>query len=297
MNEKALEEWKSSWDPSIHESDYAKKRITSAKSAKLTPVKIDPTDCYGYFQGAHGRYETWLDSCPCGDFIRSKLPCKHIYRLAIELGILDETVSTDQNAIPELNINKVSLSETLDIVETLSTEAQHELLNIAYSTTSKNPYEQIDADKIAEELLESGIISDDGTGINETVKFGTKSEIIAFLVKQNVEYKKSDKKNILEKLCMTVAPDAAAKHFGVRRWYNVRISAIHSRQQIHFYLKRKYHPEYIFDGNDNKYGESSSLNVYLPDDKITDELIKRGFYKISTVQNTNSIELFIGGDI
>lgn len=297
MNEKALEEWKSSWDPSIHESDYAKKRITSAKSAKLTPVKIDPTDCYGYFQGAHGRYETWLDSCPCVDFIRSKLPCKHIYRLAIELGILDETVSTDQNEIPELNINKVSLSETLDIVETLSTEAQHELLNIAYNTTSKNPYEQIDADKIAEELLESEIISDDGTGINETVKFGTKPEIIAFLVKQNVEYKKSDKKNILEKLCMTVAPDAAAKHFGVRRWYNVRIPAIHSRQQIHYYLHRKYDSDYIYDINDCDFLKVPLLETNLPDDKVTDELIKRGFYKRSTVQNANSIELLIGCDV
>lgn len=83
MNEKALEKWKSSWDLSVHESDYAAKRIKSAKSAKLTPVKIDPVDCYGYFQGAHGQYETWIDSCPCGDFRRSKLPCKHIYRLVL----------------------------------------------------------------------------------------------------------------------------------------------------------------------------------------------------------------------
>ena len=81
MNEKALKKWKSTWDSSIHESDFAAKRIKSAKSAKLTPVKIDPTDCYGYFQGTHGRYETFLDYCPCGDFHRSKLPCKHIYRL------------------------------------------------------------------------------------------------------------------------------------------------------------------------------------------------------------------------
>ena len=61
MNEKALKKWKSTWDSSIHESDFAAKRIKSAKSAKLTPVKIDPTDCYGYFQGTHGRYETFLD--------------------------------------------------------------------------------------------------------------------------------------------------------------------------------------------------------------------------------------------
>lgn len=283
MNEKALEIWKSSWDSSIHESDYAAKRIKSAKSAKLTPVKIDPVDCYGYFQGAHGRYETWLDSCPCGDFIRSKLPCKHIYRLAIELGVMDEDASTDQNAIPELNTRKVSLSETLDIVETLSMEAQYALLGIAYSTTSKDPFKQIDADEIADELIESGIISDDGTDIKEAVIFGTKPEIIDFLVKQNIEHKKSDRKNILEKLCMTAAPDAAAKHFGVRRWCNVRIPAIYSRQQIHYYLHRKYDSEYIFDENDGSYWEVSLLETDLPNDKVTDELIKRGFYKKPTV--------------
>ncbi len=278
MNEKALEKWKSSWDSSVHESDYAAKRIKSAKSAKLTPIKIDTDDCYGYFQGSRGRYETWLDLCPCGDFIRSKLPCKHIYRLAIELGIMNEEVATDQNAIPEVNARKISLSETLDIVETLSIEAQYVLLDIAYSTTSNNPFKQIDADETAEELIKSGIISDDGTGINETVIFGTKPEIIDFLEKNDIEYKKSDKKNILEELCLIVAPDTAAEHFGVRRWYNVRIPAIFSRQQIHFYLHRKYDSEYVID-EDGSYLEVSLLETDLPDDKVTDELIKRGFYK------------------
>lgn len=282
MNERALAKWKSSWDSSVHESDYAAKRIQSAKSAKLTPVKIDPTDCYGYFQGAHGRYETWLDSCPCGDFIRSKLPCKHIYRLAIELAIINEEASTDQNAIPELNVHKISLSETLDIVETLSVEAQHILLNIAYITTSNNPFTSIDADEIADELIKSGIISNDGTDINETVNFGTKPEIIDFLVKKNIEYKKSDRKDILEKLCMTAAPDTAAKHFGVRHWYNVRIPAIYSRQQIHYYLHRKLDTEYTFDDNDGVFRKISLLETNLPDDKVTDELIKRGFYKRPT---------------
>lgn len=279
MNEKASEKWKSSWDASIHDSDYAATRIKSAKSAKLTPIKIDPADCYGYFQGAHGRYETWLDSCPCGDFRRSKLPCKHIYRLAIELGVMDEDASSDKNAIPELNARKVSLSETLDIVESLSAEAQHELLDIAYSTTSDNPFKKIDVDEVASELLKSGIVADDGTDINESVTFGTKPTIIDFLEKQNIEHKKSDRKNVLEDLCMAAAPDAAAKHFGVRRWYNVRIPAIYSRQKIHYYLHRKYDSGYVFDENRGSDFGISLLETNLPDDKVTDELIKRGFYK------------------
>lgn len=205
--------------------------------------------------------------------------CKHIYRLAIELGVIDEEAAADQNAIPEVNVRKVSLSETLDIVETLSVEAQHELLEIAYSTTSNKPFKQIDADETASELIESGIVADDGTDINETIIFGTKPQIIDFLVKHNIEHKKSDRKNILEKLCMTFAPDAAVKHFGVRRWYNVRIPAIYSRQQIHYYLHRKYDSEHILGDYYTSYEGVPLLETNLPDDKVTDELIKRGFYK------------------
>lgn len=34
-------------------------------------------------------YDTSLSECTCGDFQARKLPCKHIYRLAVELGIIE----------------------------------------------------------------------------------------------------------------------------------------------------------------------------------------------------------------
>ena len=34
-------------------------------------------------------YDTALSSCTCGDFEERKLPCKHIYRLAVELGMIE----------------------------------------------------------------------------------------------------------------------------------------------------------------------------------------------------------------
>ena len=36
--------WESKWKPSTHKTEYAKKRIKSAQSAKLTPIKIDKDD-------------------------------------------------------------------------------------------------------------------------------------------------------------------------------------------------------------------------------------------------------------
>ena len=40
----AAEKWSSLWSNDIHETDDAKKRIASAKSSKLTPIKIDTAD-------------------------------------------------------------------------------------------------------------------------------------------------------------------------------------------------------------------------------------------------------------
>ena len=148
----ALETWKKAWSKETHETEYAQKRIKSAKSAKMTPIKIDTTDLYGYFQGSHGRYETFLDSCPCGDFIRNKLPCKHIYRLAMELGLLNEKAESNTNAIPTPKRERVSLDEEIDIVEGLSENAQYTLKDIASSINSANPTYTIWLDSTVEEL-------------------------------------------------------------------------------------------------------------------------------------------------
>lgn len=46
----ALETWENAWSKETHETEFAQKRIKSAKSAKLTPVQIDTKDLYGYFK-------------------------------------------------------------------------------------------------------------------------------------------------------------------------------------------------------------------------------------------------------
>lgn len=120
MNKNASLLWTSTWESSVHNTEYASKRIKSAKSAKLTPIRINHEEMYGHFQGSHGRYETFLDICPCGDFHRSHLPCKHIYRLAMELGIFDNSdMQTDSLCIvsPKNDIQETSLEELVSILE------------------------------------------------------------------------------------------------------------------------------------------------------------------------------------
>lgn len=275
MSEKALEIWNAKWNSDIHNTDHANKRIQSAKSAKLTPIKIDLEDCFGYFRGTSGNYETWLDTCNCGDFKRFRLPCKHIYRLAIELGILNEIAESNVNMIPQPKEMRINLSDTIDVVETLSEDAQRTLLEIAYNTTESKPIVTVNFDTIIEELLQSGLLRKYGSGIDEKVNFGKKSDIISFLTSQGVIFTKSAKKIDLEKICLSKIPETTKEFFGVICTLKVLIPSCYSRRSIHYYLHRKYD---FSDYVDDKLNPIPMLQTWLPNDKVTDELIKRGYY-------------------
>ncbi len=77
------------WPVEIHESLEQQQRLERARSPKTKPISIDKNMEEGVFQGSgHSSYKTTLNQCTCIDFVRRKLPCKHIYRLAIEIGLL-----------------------------------------------------------------------------------------------------------------------------------------------------------------------------------------------------------------
>ena len=99
-----------SWDESIHMPEEQRKRILSAEKATTTPLSVDKESLTGVFPGSgKSPYKTTLESCTCGDFIRRKLPCKHMYYLANKMGLInfdsyltdDEEIENDQ--IPNLS--------------------------------------------------------------------------------------------------------------------------------------------------------------------------------------------------
>jgi len=55
----------------------------------------------GIFEGTSHTYKTFLDNCSCEDFQQRKLPCKHIYRLAYELGIIQRPMKKVPPGIPK----------------------------------------------------------------------------------------------------------------------------------------------------------------------------------------------------
>ena len=87
-----------SLDPSIHEDlDQLKRRINAQK------IKADViTDCGDHYSivGSSGDiYITDLNHCSCFDFMNRRMPCKHVYRFAVEHGVINDLPKiTSQNA-------------------------------------------------------------------------------------------------------------------------------------------------------------------------------------------------------
>ena len=79
-----LEEIKASDDIDSHPEQV--KRMKNAKGAKMAPVSIDYVEQTAIFSGSGKKpYETTVTSCTCRDYFVRRLPCKHIYRLRMEL--------------------------------------------------------------------------------------------------------------------------------------------------------------------------------------------------------------------
>lgn len=77
--------WKR-WEITNNSEDQ-KRRMLRALLDKLTLIKIDKKFRYAKYAGSTGgTYITTLNGCTCMDFLKRRVPCKHMYKLAIELG-------------------------------------------------------------------------------------------------------------------------------------------------------------------------------------------------------------------
>ena len=103
------------WDSQIHDNVDQIKRICAAKKISSSKVNIDKGNETAVISGsASNPYNVSLSSCDCSDFSIRGLPCKHIYRLALDLGYLSDLPEYDK-----------SLGKTFDISAEI--ERYHEL--------------------------------------------------------------------------------------------------------------------------------------------------------------------------
>lgn len=69
------------------------------RAAKVNLIAIDPIACTAQAEGSDGHiYEVSLDHCTCGSFLSSHKPCKHMYRLALDLNLIDDLPKTNRDA-------------------------------------------------------------------------------------------------------------------------------------------------------------------------------------------------------
>ena len=79
------------WDSSVHNNFEQLKRRISAAKIDEGDIELDPANQTARIYGSDPEpYLVTLEECSCYDFQSRNLPCKHMYRLALELGYLDD---------------------------------------------------------------------------------------------------------------------------------------------------------------------------------------------------------------
>lgn len=155
-------EW-SKWD-GCHRSKDQEQRLTNARAAACTPIQVNTQDGSATFQGASRKYKTSLGYCGCTDFKRRKLPCKHIYRLALELGLLPGPVAAYLHS-------GYSWTQAVEIIEAFPDDVQREFLTHLYDRCkTSEPYRRKKCPEI-DTLIAGGVLEEYPE--KETAKFKT----------------------------------------------------------------------------------------------------------------------------
>lgn len=77
------------WPSNLHSDFEQVKRIDAGRKLKKKVISFDPDMQTMVISGSAAEpYQCDLEACTCADFAIRNLPCKHIYCLADELGLL-----------------------------------------------------------------------------------------------------------------------------------------------------------------------------------------------------------------
>ena len=106
------------WPDELHYEPEQLLKIERARQISSDDVHIDVRTMSGHIIGSKKPnsnerhiYSVDANSCTCGDFIANKRPCKHMYRIAIECGLINA-------------YSKEMLSETIGALENLPDDGQ-----------------------------------------------------------------------------------------------------------------------------------------------------------------------------
>ena len=261
------------------------KRLISAQKAETTPLAVDYENGTGEFSGSSGRYKTDLHTCTCRDFSIRHAPCKHIYRLAIELGLLEKAVETDKNKIRVPNIEGFSLKDTIKQLELTSIDAQLVFKNFLYECLyrGKNNF-AFSSDRSTDELKMAGFIIQ-ADNLKSLLSGFTRTEINAITKYNNIDgYKRNQKKETIIDFIVSNIDNALIKTafsakivFTLNPYYRKNIRKTYS------YLLRKFDWDEMLHEDVNSgliqipkgahfTQMNGTLKLAFPDDEITELL-------------------------
>ena len=259
-----------------HQDPDQQKRIKSASSAACTPVELDRDACTGIFKGSSGTHSASLEKCSCIDYNRRRLPCKHMYRLAMELGLLDANFKSDASAIvqprPRSQIEKIE--RTVETIESLTNDQQYLLLDLIrkMSFTKQDVGMELSPDISA--LIDCNLLelADDVPTVLQKCK---KDELVTLATSFGCESAKKLKKS---ELINYLLADHLDDLRGYQLGYVVVRESLHIKYgKVRMYLHRKFDNQYV-EREDGSIYEVPLLETELPHDDVTALLIKYGYY-------------------
>lgn len=150
------------WDNDIHELPEQKKRFKSSLTSKLIPISVDEDAQTGRFNGSGKEpYSTTLNNCDCFDFTRRKMPCKHIYRLAIELGLIDTSHFDVEKG--DYGTDDRTLKDRIkQYIDTLDKDSAHVLARYFYEFSNKIDHKLMRKEKVPGVVLSCDVFEDSG---------------------------------------------------------------------------------------------------------------------------------------
>ena len=258
-----------------HNAPDQQKRIASAKKSACTPVSLEQPSCTGTFKGSSGTHTTALDHCSCVDFNRRHLPCKHMYRLAMELEFFQSDFASDKSAIIEPTGKREKISETVKVIETLTDDQQLLLLETIRSVNTNNPTTCCKSTPDLDALIDARLIEP----VSDIVQCLSKYKKTDLITLANSLGLNPEKKLLKADLIDYLATNARSELEACTLAYtSVRPCSQIKYGKVRMYLHRK------FDTDDyyNEYANFRSdrlLNTILPDDDVTELLIQYGYYK------------------
>lgn len=198
------------WPVEIHSDPDQKKRQKSALDKKLTPLSVDFTEESAVFKGtSKNRYFTTLMGCNCVDYGMRKKPCKHIYRLAMELGAfpgLENAESRDMTGL-------LSVDEVLNIISERPEDDQIRFGYICLACGKDNRDGPVGAEgELIDWLISKGLLCRDPSAAN-CLRYMRKDVILDLYADRCPIDKKMKKPEIVEEVCKVITYyDIPKKH-------------------------------------------------------------------------------------